>query len=157
MTTMAAKAPARKSTGRKATRRTTPAGEANGGEHVEEAFVPPTEIRAPEEVKVHEPVAESHPIYGDKKLYTYRPKDGSEAIVFPHIATCRPTAKFFYLNRNKDEMHQAFAWMDLCEIPDHIGARLFDLPDEEQGTLLKEWFGGLSLTPSAEVSPPGES
>lgn len=115
----------------------------------------PTEIRAPKEFKP-EPVAE-HPLYGAKKVYTYQPKDGSESIVFPHISTCQPTPLFFYDNRHMDEMHQAFAWMDLCGVPDSMGRRLFMLSGEEQGKLLREWFGGLNLSPAAGVSPPGES
>lgn len=143
--TAATKAPVKRTTGRKATRKPVAVAPAVNAD----------EVRPPEEFK---PVAPAkHPVYGDKKLYTYHPKDGSDPIVFPHISTCSPTALFFYENRNLDEMHQAFAWMDLCEIPTAIGRRLFLLPDAEQGKLLKEWFGGLSIAPSAEVSPPGES
>ncbi len=121
------------------------------------AYEPPTEIRPPAEFVVAENTIPVHPIYGPKKVYSYQPKDGSEVIEFPHISTCRPTALFFYDNRHKDEMNQAFAWMDLCGIPDAIGRRLFMLPDEEQGALLREWFGGLNLTPARGVAPPGES
>jgi hypothetical protein len=123
----------------------------------EEPYQPPTLIRPPEEVKVKADPKVSHPVYGTKALFTYKPKDGSDLIEFPHISTCRPTALFFYDNRNLDEMHQAFAWMDLCGIPDGIGRRLFMLPDEEQGALLREWFSGLNLTPAPGVEPPGES
>lgn len=142
-TATTAKAPAKRTTARKATRKT-------------------SETATPRSVDVNEAPAEiqlpkTHPIYGTKKLYYYHPKDGSAPIIFPHISTCRPTALFFYENRNVDEMHQAFSWMDLCEIPTSIGRRLFLLPDEEQGELLRQWFGGLNLTPAPEVSPPGES
>lgn len=152
------KAQAKRATARKAPARKLDKAVSNGNGHVEvveQPFEPPTEIRPPEEFKAL-PVG-VHPVYGAKLLYTYHPKDGSEPIMFPHISTCRPTALFFYENRNVDEMHQAFAWMDLCEIPTAIGRRLFLLPDEEQGALLREWFAGLQLTPPAGVSPPGES
>lgn len=122
-------------------------------------YEPPVEVAAPQEHKVvAEPkkVAE-HPLYGSKKLYVYHPKDGSESIEFPHISTCRPTALFFYDNRHKDQMNQAFAWMDLCGIPDSVGRRVFLLPDEEQGVVLRDWFAGLNLTPAQGVAPPGES
>lgn len=146
-------APPRKSTKAKADTngvKVEPKVDANGAERYE----PPTDIRPPEEFKVEE--KKTHPIYGDKPLYTYQPLDGSEPIVFPHISTCRPTPVFFYDNRNKSEMHQAFAWMDLAGVPDHIGRRLFVLPDHEQATLLREWFAGLNLTAPPGVSPPGE-
>ena len=143
-------AAAKRTAGRKATRKTV----VNGTGIAVEEYQAPTEIRPPVEHKAEVPAV--HPVYGSKALYSYQPKDGSEPIVFPHISTCSPTALFFYENRNMDEMHQAFAWMDLCSIPTAIGRRLFLLPDEEQGVLLREWFGGLKLAPSAEVSPPGE-
>jgi hypothetical protein len=149
---------------RKATRSVpAPTGGNGNGRGVDgpvEPYVPPTlEDLAPEVVARPEPVVEApkgHPVYGSKRLYSYRPKDGSEEIVLPHISTCSPTALFFYDNRKVDPMHQAFAWMDLCEIPTEFGRRVFMLPDAEQGELLKEWFSGLGLAPSAEVSPPGE-
>jgi hypothetical protein len=147
----ATKAPAQRPTARKAAKPKPQKAPANGSEHYE----PPTQIRPPEEFKAEKPTP-AHPIYGDKPLYTYRPQDGSEPIEFPHISTCRPDPLFFYDNRHRDEMHQAFAWMDLCGIPDPIGRRLFQLPDHEQATLLREWFGGLNLTPQAGVTPPGE-
>ena len=133
-------------------------GNGNGASH-EEPYVPTTEIRPPVEHKAEpkvEPKA-SHPVYGDKPLYVYHPKDGSPAIEFPHISTCTPTPLFFYDTRNMDEMHQAFEWMDLSGIPDSIGRRVFLLSPEEQGTVLREWFGGLNLSPAPGVSPPGES
>lgn len=131
----------------------------NGAPADDDAVYEPTiEIRSPQEYKVvEEPKAAEHPLYGSKKVYVYHPKDGSDPIEFPHISNCRPTALFFYDNRHKDEMNQAFAWMDLCGVPDQIGRRLFLLPDEEQGALLREWFGGLNLTPKPGVAPPGES
>ncbi len=152
------KAPGKTPAKRAAAPRRKPAARANGNGQGQEApaeqpYEAPTLIRPPEEVKA----APDHPVYGFKKLYTYQPQDGSDPIEFPHISTCQPTALFFYDNRHTDEMHQAFAWMDLCGIPDQIGRRVFLLPDTEQATLLREWFGGLNLTPSRGVAPPGES
>jgi hypothetical protein len=120
-----------------------------------EPYEPPTLIEAPTAAEKTEP----HPIYGTKKLYTYHPKDRSEPIVFAHISEADPTPLFFYDNRNRDQMHQAFAWMDLCGVPDEIGRRVFQLPIDEQATFLREWFAGLSLTPQPPqgVAPPGES
>ena len=124
-----------------------------------EQFVPTvTPVGAPTVAAPARPAAEvpEHP-YGDKKIFVYRPKAGGAPIVFPHISTCEPTTLFFYDNRKKDQMEQAFAWMDLCGIPDAIGRRVFMLPAEEQGSCLQQWFSGLSLTPQQEVAPPGES
>lgn len=153
----ATKAPARRAAApRKAAKPKATNG--NGAPVEDVAYEPSAEIRPPQEYKVVEqPKAAEHPLYGSKKLYVYHPKDGSDPIEFPHISNCRPTALFFYDNRHRDEMNQAFAWMDLCGIPDQIGRRLFLLPDEEQGALLREWFAGLNLTPKQGVAPPGES
>lgn len=146
----ATKAPARpRSAARKAAKPKPAAVNGAGGD----GYEPPAAVRPPEQF-IEKAV---HPIYGDKKLYVYHPKDGSDPIEFPHISTCRPTALFFYENRNKDEMRQAFAWMDLSGIPDFIGRRVFTLPEEEQATVIRDWFAGLNLTPQQGVAPPGES
>lgn len=170
--TTATKSGARKSAPRKAARARgaeapaingdAPVSAPNGapnGHNGDEPYEPPTQVGIPVEIPapMPPPVVESHPVYGAAKVYRYQPEDGSEPIDFPHISTCRPTPLFFYDNRHKDEMRQAFAWMDLCSVPDRIGRRLFLLPDHEQAKLLREWFSGLQLTPQEGVSPPGES
>lgn len=151
---MTATKPAQKATApRKSARRAT--AKPNGTQPNGAApYEPPSDLRPTEHVFKTEP----HPVYGTKKLYTYQPKDGSEAIVFPHISNANPDPLFFYDNRNRDQMHVAFAWMDLCGVPDSIGRRVFTLPTEEQATFLREWFAGLGLLPQPQgVEPPGES
>lgn len=152
----ATKAPARRPAAARKAAKPRAVASTNGVTNGDGAYEPPTEVRAPEEFVVAQ-APEPHPVYGAKQLYVYQPKDGSAAIEWPHISTCQPTPLFFYDHRNQDQMHQAFAWMDLCGIPTAIGRRLFMLPEEEQATLLREWFAGLNLTPAQGVSPPGES
>jgi hypothetical protein len=125
----------------------------------------PPQLAPPPErfVPTPEPVAEppkpkvpAHPYGEGTRVWVYHPKNGDPVIVFPHISTCEPTTVFFYDHRHDDDLKQAFAWMDLCGIPDSIGRRIFLLPAAEQGSAIRAWFAGLELTPQG-VAPPGES
>lgn len=113
-------------------------------------YEPPTKIQPPEEFKIEE-----HPVYGTKKLYSYRPKGGGEPIVFPHINTVAVTPKFFWKIYALNEMFQSFEWMNQAEVPRDIQARVMDLPDLEKATFFQGWFK--DVTQPQGVAPPGES
>jgi hypothetical protein len=119
-----------------------------------EEFVPTTK---PEPVIEHPPTPEipPHPYGEGAKVFTFFPKDGSPAIVFPHITTVKPTYHFMWRIRKMDQVHQSMEWMDLSGAPDSIQERVALLPDEEQATFFLGWFSP-AITPQG-AGPPGES
>lgn len=120
----------------------------------------PEEVRAPEAAPKLDPEkagAPDHP-YGDKKVYVYRPKDGSLPIVFPHITEVKPTEKFFWRIYKLNEMLQSFEWMDFAGVPRYIQERVIDLGEQdrlEQAEFFRGWFA--PLTRPTGLEPPGES
>lgn len=103
------------------------------------------------------PGVPDHP-YGDKKIYVFRPSDGSAPIVFPHISVVSPTQKFFWKIYKLNEMLQAFEWMEFAEVPRGIQEQVMDLGErsmEEQAEFFRGWFS--PLTRPSGLEPPGES
>ena len=156
MTATANRAPARKAAKRK--------NGADGGQvNVDVAAATttaPAPVAPPERAPEFDPDRAGppeHP-YGDVQVYTFRPSDGSEPIVFPHILEVRPTQKFFWKIYNLNEMFQAFEWMKLAKVPTRIQERVMDLGErsmEEQADFFRGWFA--PLTRPQGLEPPGES
>ena len=117
------------------------------------------DVPAPEPApQVDEDRIPSHP-YGDKKVYVYRPKDGSAAIVIPHITEVKPTQKFFWTIYRLNEMFQSFEWLNLAKIPNRIQEQIMDLGEkdiQEQADFFRGWFAPISR-PQEGLTPPGES
>ena len=119
-----------------------------------------TELRPPEaapKLDQNKTVVPDHP-YGDKKVYVFRPKDGSSPIVFPHITEVQPTEKFFWRIYKLNEMLQSFEWMDFAQVPRYIQERVIDLGEQdrlEQAEFFRGWFA--PLTRPNGLEPPGES
>ena len=116
-------------------------------------YEPPTTIRPPEEFVP--PAIKEHPIYGTKKIFTYRPRDGSDPIEFPHINAVTVTPKFFWKIYAMNEMFQSFEWMNQAEVPRPIQERVMDLPDDEKAAFFRGWFQAIAQPQG--VAPPGES
>lgn len=119
-----------------------------------ETLPPPTKVPDFDPNKAGVP---DHP-YGAKKVYVFRPSDGSETIVFPHISEVNPTQKFFWKIYKLNEMLQAFEWMEFAEVPRHIQEQVMDLGErnmEEQAEFFRGWFA--PLTRPSGLEPPGES
>lgn len=98
-----------------------------------------------------------HP-YGAKKVYVFRPSDGSAPIVFPHITEVKPTEKFFWRIYKLNEMLQSFEWMEFAEVPRYIQERVIDLGEQDrsqQADFFRGWFA--PLTRPNGLEPPGES
>jgi hypothetical protein len=178
MTTTAKKRPA-KTAPRKAAKRVPTNGQANGSAaRPAEEFVPfpPPELAAgitdpgapPQEfVPTTKPLEAApkpaedvppHP-YGDKRVYVFRPDDGSAPIVFPYLTEVRPTYYFLWKLRklNLDQVQQSFEWMDLAEVPDPIQERVARLSDDEQARFFLGWFEPAVQPAQQGAGPPGES
>lgn len=123
-----------------------------------EEFVPTTQPTLPSAAPVNPPDTPVHP-YGDKRVYVFRPADGSAPIVFPYLTEVRPTYYFLWKLRklNLDQVQQSFEWMDLAEVPDSIQERVAKLPDDEQAQFFLGWFEPAVQPVETRTGPPGES
>ena len=82
-------------------------------------------------------------------LFTWKPKDGSDQIVFPKATTVVKPGEafrfFFKLNKLKGDMVGQFVFMmDSAGVPEAMQERAACLPDDEVMELISAWTGELS-------------
>lgn len=114
----------------------------------EEPQLPPPEVFEPKPKP-------KHPLYGDKRIYSYTPKAGGPPIEFPHITEVELNPKFFWRIYPMNEMYQSFEWMNQAAVPRYVQERVIDLSPEEKSAFFKGWFK--DIVAPQEVTLPGES
>lgn len=84
----------------------------------------------------------------DTPLFTWDPKGGGEAIVFPKATSVVKPGEafrfFFKLNKLKGDMVGQFVFMmDSAGVPESMQERAAFLPDDEVMELISAWTGDL--------------
>ena len=98
-----------------------------------------------------------HP-YGDRKIFVWKPRNGGDPIVLPHISTVKTSQEFFCLIYDLNEMFQGFEWLIKAEVPKAIRLRVAALGDDDptdQNNMYTAWFKPINRPTGGE--PPGES
>lgn len=87
--------------------------------------------------------------------YTFFPQLGADGqptmealppIIIPKFSTLNPSRKWLWAMYDKGPLIQAFEWMKLGDVPEHIQERIVELPDEEYERFWDGWFGEARVT-----------
>lgn len=101
--------------------------------------------------------AVQHP-YGDREIFVWNPRDGSDPIVLPHFSTVKVTQEFLCGIYEKANIFQNLEFMILAGVPMDIRlqvSRLGDTDPREQNELFNAWYAAVTQPAGAVV--PGES
>lgn len=90
----------------------------------------------------------AEPLYGDKPVFTYTPKDGGDPVVFPAHSTIRGEVNgVMYLEflwemdeNGLSPADQIFAYLKRSGATQEMKRRVVRLPDDEVSVFFRDWI-----------------
>lgn len=105
--------------------------------------------------------AQPEPLYGDKPVFSYTPKDGGAPILFPAHSTIRgevngTTYLEFLWEMDENELSSAdqiFAYLRRSGATKAMKRLVVRLPEDEVSVFFREWINGDHQPPKAGLPP----